>query len=195
MSDIDLAQLIVSVALVVATIVYAIYTKRMATVLLKQLSWSKQPVIATSLEFIGPTVAQLRFENVGNGVASDIRAKISSEPDDLQFGWAFPSLLPRQSAAVFFPKGYDSMSKLLSLERLKFELDCIDIDGIHESRAAVLELGPFRRASDKTMTVYEESSDYRLEKQVEHISKIGEQLEKLVKVSESIDKKLKTGSI
>lgn len=173
------AQVALALALVVATVVYAWYTKKMANSLYAQLDWNQRPVIAVSLDFIGPVAVNFRFENIGLGLANDIQAKIASEPEGLSFEWAFPALLPRQSATPFMPDNYRDLDSLLKLDRVRIDLSCKDVSGAQRQQNVTLELKPFREKLAKVPTVYEEPLLDYVKKQTEHQERISRTLQDL----------------
>src|SRR2546422_2975167 len=122
-------QIVLTGVLAVATVALAWYTKTMAFAVWNQVDWTVRPIVAPTLEFVGPVYATFRFENVGNGVANDVRVKITSEPAGLECEWAYPSLLPRQSASILLPEAYRDLTTLLKFEKVHFDTSCRDVLG------------------------------------------------------------------
>src|SRR2546422_4135207 len=122
-------SLVLTSVLVIATLALAWYTKTMALAIWNQLDWTIRPVVVPALEFVGPANATFRFENVGNGVANDVRVKVTSQPAGLECEWAYPSLLPRQSASILLPEVYRDLTTLLKFEKVHFDTSCRDVLG------------------------------------------------------------------
>jgi len=172
-------SLVLTAVLVIATVALAWYTKTMAFAIWNQLDWTVRPVVAPTLEFLGPAYVTFRFENVGNGVANDVRIKITSEPTGLDCEWAYPSLLPHQSAFILLPQAYRQMDALLKFERVHFDTQCRDILGYARPQRHILEISPFRESMTSTPTAYEETVRELQEAQTEALKKIAGQLEKI----------------
>src|SRR6266581_3678013 len=151
--DVSIAiQVILTGVLAVATVALAWYTKTMALAIRNQLDWTVRPVVAPTLEFLGPAYATFRFENVGNGVANDVRVKLTSEPTGLECEWAYPSLLPHQSAFILLPQAYRQLDALLKLERVHFDTHCRDVLGYARPQRHTLEINPFKESMARTPT-------------------------------------------
>lgn len=172
------AELILTGALVLATTVLAWYTMVMAKAIQYQYDWTIRPIIAVSLDFIGTKVIFLQFENVGNGYASDVRVKVSSEPPGLDFEWDYPGLLPHQSASARPPGDYINWDKMKTLDRLVMTIQCRDINGYSRPSTLTLEIRPFRESQAWTRHV--ESERELVEKGVEYLGTIAKQMGNLV---------------
>ena len=170
-------SLVLTAVLVIATVALAWYTKVMAMAIRQQLDWAIRPVVAPGLEFVGTGSATFRFENVGNGVANDVRVKITSEPGGLECEWAYPSLLPHQNALIVLPAAYQDVKVLVKLDKVHFETHCLDMFGYARPYRQTLEMGPFRQSMSQTR--YEETQRELLQTQTGAMKKIAEQLEKL----------------
>jgi hypothetical protein len=144
----------------------------MARAMRDELDFAIQPVIAPAINFFGPMIISLRFENIGEGVAYDIRVQARSEPEGLSFEWAYPSLLSKQSATVLLPREFEQIESLLKFDRLRFAVACADIRGKIHSLSPSLELGLFRDSLGKIDTLSEESPDYYQKKQTEYLKEI-----------------------
>src|SRR2546427_6006195 len=180
--DVSIAiQVVLTGVLAVATVALAWYTKTMAFAVWNQVDWTVRPVVVPTLEFVGPAYATFRFENVGNGVANDVRVKITSDPVGLEGEWAYPSLLPRQSASILLPETYRNLDTLLKLAKVHFETSCQDVLGYPRPQQHTLQIGPFRESMARTPTRYEETGKELEEAQTEALKKIAAQLEKLVR--------------
>lgn len=174
-----IAQTILAAALVTTTAAYVWYSKSMARAMRDELDFATQPVIAPAVNFFGPVIISIRFENLGNGVAYDLRVNARSEPGGLSFSWAYPSLLPKQSATVLLPHENEQIGNLLKFERIRFAITCVDLRGKTHSLTPHLELGQYRETLDKTSTLSEESAGYYQKKQTEYLKEISVSLSRL----------------
>lgn len=174
-----IAQVVLAAALVAATVFLAWYTKGMARAMWNQLDWAIRPIVAPTLEFIGPVYVTFRFQNVGNGVANDVRVRATSDPQLVQFDWAYPSLLPGQSAAILQPKELQTSDSLAKLQRVVFDVACLDVWGSSRAQRHVLELGPFHAQLEKATTMWERTEKELLETQVEKLDRIASEIGRL----------------
>ncbi len=174
-----LAQIALAGGLVVATVALAWYTKVMAKAMWSQLDWSVRPIVAPSISFDGPAFTSVQFENVGNGVANDVRATVSSEPAGLELEWAYPSILPRQNLKILLPEKYRNLKGLVTLDRIRFAISCRDVYGYPRPQNHILEMSAFRASMDRSPTRYEETERELLEAQVRHLEEIAKQMSRL----------------
>lgn len=173
MSDlIAIAQVVLAVALVYATTWYAIVTHH---------TWleERKPVLWVFLDAVAPTLTQLRIENVGKGVANEIKATIEFGQTGKKITWAFPSLGPHESRKVRVPSEYFSLESMLGLGKLTAHFSSSDIMGKSYKSTAVLSFSDFSKSSREAPTIYEESLRNHLKRIPEELKGIGEKLSQL----------------
>lgn len=170
------AQVILALALVWATVWYAYVSHR---------SWveEKKPVLWVFLSLIGPTFAELRVENLGRGVANDIKASIRLGETGKEITWAFPSLASKEAKKVFLPEEYQSLKSLLLLGHITTRFTCSDILGKRHDSTAVLSLAGFSKSLREAPTRYEESLEdtmKRIPKRLQEIERTLRDLSKAI---------------
>ncbi len=163
-----------------ATVLYAIYTKRMAAVLLAQLKWSQGAIVVPSFEYVGPVAFQFRLQNTGANIAKDIRVKIESEPAGLDVQWAYPSLLPGESAVPFLGRDYRRAEDLAKLDVVKFTIQYGDVSGDNIVRTESLEIKRFRELLKTAPTLVEETFEAQFGDQVKELREVSKTLKRLV---------------
>lgn len=118
------ALVIATIGLVAATLTYAFFTKRLVIVTDQARKEQLQPIVKSSLSFIGPVFVVLRSQNLGRGSAKDLDVTISFHP---QTGapstrrWMEPVLLPLGYREFFLPGN--------TLDQIRANTEYVTIDG------------------------------------------------------------------
>jgi len=109
--------------LVVATAIYAYYTKKLVGVTERTREDQTRPIIRSSVSFIGPVAGVLRCQNIGIGSATDLSVTLEAFPQTLSWKkqWDEPLLLPGGFRDFFLP--------FMSLEEIKSKIDFILLTG------------------------------------------------------------------
>ncbi len=168
------ALVILTGALVATTVVYAWYTRQMSSILKEQLRWSQSPALATSIEFRGPVVALIRFANVGQGAAREIKVWAHLNDEEAAIHWGFPSLLPGQDQGVILMDSNKRPLGYKGINNIEFHISCVDSTGrLVESRER-LDLSSLKQAeaSKKLITELRDDQLAKLEKIAESIGEL-----------------------
>ena len=99
----DIALLALSAALLSATVVYVVYTARMATEMRRARLLSVQPHLLLDISMLGPMYGMVSITNVGPGAAVDVDLSIVFEPVGERRPWRALRMLPHESAEFGLP--------------------------------------------------------------------------------------------
>lgn len=103
MAGMDWAVLVVSVALVVATSIYAVFTWLMVSELRATRALSVRPRLGLSIRMVGPAAGYLGVTNVGPGTALDVDVTLRFDPVGEQRPWRALVMSPNERAEIALP--------------------------------------------------------------------------------------------
>jgi hypothetical protein len=177
---VGMSQVVLSAALVVATVVYAWYTRRMADVMKAQIELAKNPLVVASIDVLSPTKVYLRVDNVGKGVANDVHVRALSEPSGMSLKWARMALLPEKREMVLLPRSFEDYERLAQFKKVIVDIDCLDIEGRSHIRHQEIDLTPLKLDMEGLAdTIYAVPSNQIAQDQAKQLEKIAVSLEKL----------------
>ncbi|MBU4145314.1 MAG: hypothetical protein KKH79_10285, partial [Candidatus Thermoplasmatota archaeon] len=87
-----------------------------------------RPVMYAFFQFIGPLYLKFKFQNVGKGVAKDIRAKVYFDGKE-EISWYWPSLNSDDREIVYIPKPYDNWKGMLKVKEIRIVFTYQDLTG------------------------------------------------------------------
>jgi len=182
-----IAQLL-TLALVLATVWLGWQTRRVAKETLKARLADYEPIIKSTLGWIGPIGVSLKIQNVGRGVAKNIEVEIRQFPEkDAPRKWMQPLLAPNEFARLPLDSFY--FKELTStFEQIKIKGHCVDVLGRVHPIEDVIDLKEIKRSIENTPQLIETTIE-------EHIGEINRQLEGIRRHIEDIFRQMREGVV
>jgi hypothetical protein len=114
----DVAVVVLSAALVVATCVYAYFTWQMAREMRETRRQAIRPRLGLYIRPYGPTGGHLALVSLGPGTALEVAVTLRFEPSGETREWSAPVFAPGDDAEFFFPRvekhqlpGFDELER------------------------------------------------------------------------------------
>jgi len=124
------SQLLLSFALVIATIAYTIYTKGQIDEMEKTRKQSLKPVVKGGIDLMSPVDMTCTIQNTGNGAAHNVHTKMYFEDMDFEpVEFKTPILTTDEQYEFEFPLGEDSGFST-GMNKIESEIDENDSEGI-----------------------------------------------------------------
>lgn len=128
-NPIAFSQVILSMALVIATFAYTIYTKRQTDEMQKTRKTSNQPVLQGSLVIPASTLVMAEFQNTGNGAAHNVSASVYFEDIEVEpMEFTLPMVSPEDAHRFTLPVD-DSMRESVKIDDVEAKLNSQNSDG------------------------------------------------------------------
>lgn len=178
----DNALPIVTVTLVVATYYLARQTKVMANETTKMRLAEYEPIIKTTLGWIGPLGVSLKIQNVGRGVAKDISLEFSEvPPKKTPRKWVQPLLAPHEYHRLFLENIYfKELAENFELVTIKG--DCLDVLGRRHLISDTINLKEMKKSVETAPQLLEYSMDERIGEISNRLDEVGKSLGETVRL-------------
>ncbi len=179
---------VLTAALVFATFYLAWQTRNVAQQTLKARLAEYEPIIKSTLGWIGPIGVSLKIWNVGRGVAKNIELEIRQLPEKKPARkWVQPLLAPNEFARLPFDQTYFK-DLAGTFEQIRIKGQCVDVLGRTHPIEDVIDLNQIRESVEKTPQLLETTME-------EHVGEIGRELEEIRRRIEEVSEQMKSGIV
>lgn len=122
------SQVVLSLALVIATVAYTIYTKHQTDEMEKTRNTANQPVLQGNLVTPSPTLVMAEFQNTGNGAAHNLSASVCFDNVDVEpIEFTLPMFSPGEKHRFRLPVD-DSVRGPIKMDELEDKLNSENLD-------------------------------------------------------------------
>lgn len=179
---------VLTLALVIVTAIMAWETRKVAKETLEVRLAEYEPIIKTTLGWIGPIGVSLKVQNVGKGVAKNIKAKISQLPEKTPTReWFYPLLAPREYARLPLDSIY--FKELVStFHTLKIAGECVDVLNRKHPINDVIDLTAIQKSIEDAPQLLETTLE-------EHIEELTSKTEEAERDLKDISERLRSGVV
>jgi len=182
-----IAQLL-TLALVLATVWLGWQTRAVAKETLKARLADYEPIIKSTLGWIGPIGVSLKIQNVGRGVAKNIEIEIEQLPEkSAPRKWVQPLLAPNEFARLPLEPIY--FKDLVStFERIKIKGHCVDALGRTHPIDDVIDLKEIQKSVENAPQLLETTIE-------EQMGEIGNKLDEFKRHIENVLRQMQEGVV
>ena len=177
-----------TLALVIVTAVMAWETRNVAKETLKVRLADYEPIIKTTLGWIGPVGISLKVQNVGKGVAKNITAKIlliGDKPSERD--WFHPLLAPREFARLPLDSMYFK-ELATNFSSIKIEGECVDVLNHKHKISDTIDLKAVQKSIEGAPQLLETTLE-------EHIAELTSKVEEIDTDLKTVSKQMESGVV
>jgi len=177
-----------TLGLVVVTAIMAWETRNVAKETLKVRLAEYEPIIKTTLGWIGPVGISLKVQNVGKGVAKNITTKIlliGEKPSERK--WFHPLLAPREFARLPLDSMYFK-ELATTFSSIKIEGECVDVLNRKHKINDTIDLKAVQKSIEGAPQLLETTLE-------EHIAELTSKVEEISSDLKTVSKQMESGVV